>query len=455
MLLCVIKFYKLKKTVILQILPFSFPSGCGIWSRAYNDSVIFNKKGYISHIFSSNILKGTRQKLVSFEEYSNIKIHRFHIILKLGGSAMFFTFVRKFFQVKPDVVIVHGYRHPASLLGLILSKLSGKKVFITTHAPFWKDPNRSVLMKLIDVAYDLLIGWWELRLYNKIIMVAKWEEEVLKKRFKLSKKRLIHISNSIAEEFIENSGKALEERMELISFSLQHRHYVTPTLQGHGEVGRNPSLIEGSFGDNLQRRQNDWKDEGVANGAKTHPVIKEGKVGLFPIVRSAFYMGRIDPTKRPEWVLSVAKELPDYDFYIGGPINNYDKFESDLKNVEIEKFVFKKSDFMNKAKEHLVFLMPSIRETFGLTMVEAMSQACIVISSDTKGAREFIIDGQNGFIVHSPKEMAEKLEQISKMNPEDIIKIINNALETARKYDSRIIGEKLISLIEEVTKSNK
>lgn len=444
----------MKKT-ILQILPYTYPSGCGIWSRALNDSIILTKQGYTLHAFSSNLLKGTRQKLAKHEEYSNIKIHRFPILLKLGGSAMLFSFFREFFKVNPDIVIVHGYRHPASLLGLILGKLSRKKVFMTTHAPFGKDTRRSIFMKLIDVAYDILIGWWELRLYNKIIMVAKWEEEVLKKRFKLSSKRLIHISNSIAEEFIENSGKALKERVELISFSLPYRHYVTPPLQGEGQVGRNPSLTEGSFGDKLQRHLHNWGNEGIANGAKTPPFIKEGKGGLFPIVHSAFYMGRIDPTKRPEWVLSAAKELSDYNFYIGGPINNYDKFESNLKNVEIENFVYQKVDFINKAKNNLIFLMPSVRETFGLTMVEAMSQACIVISSDTKGAREFIVDGQNGFIVKSPEEMVEKLKQIEKMSKEDIIKLIKSSVETAKKYDSRVIGEKLVELIGERTKNTK
>ncbi len=61
--------------------------------------------------------------------------------------------------------------------------------------------------------------------------------------------------------------------------------------------------------------------------------------------------------------------------------------------------------------QHTVFVMPSVREGFGIVYLEAMASGCITIGSQGEGIADFIRDGENGFLVptDSPGTIAEKI----------------------------------------------
>lgn len=59
-----------------------------------------------------------------------------------------------------------------------------------------------------------------------------------------------------------------------------------------------------------------------------------------------------------------------------------------------------------------VVVQKSIREGFGLTVAEAMWKGKAVIGGNVGGIRVQIQDGQNGFLVDSPEECAEKIVQL-------------------------------------------
>jgi len=61
-----------------------------------------------------------------------------------------------------------------------------------------------------------------------------------------------------------------------------------------------------------------------------------------------------------------------------------------------------------------VVLQKSIREGFGLTVTEAMWKGAAVIGGDVGGIRRQIRDGENGFLVTSPDQAAERIVQILK-----------------------------------------
>jgi glycosyltransferase involved in cell wall biosynthesis len=63
------------------------------------------------------------------------------------------------------------------------------------------------------------------------------------------------------------------------------------------------------------------------------------------------------------------------------------------------------------AKSHVV-VMPSRRESFGLVCLEAMASGAPVISFDTPGPREYVINGFNGFLVKSVEETVSKIVEI-------------------------------------------
>ena len=87
---------------ILIITPYSYPSACGIWRRAEMDAEALISEGYDVTAFSSNILKGTNQKLSKFEEHAGIKIHRFRSWFSLGANSLFFFHFFKLIKLKPS-----------------------------------------------------------------------------------------------------------------------------------------------------------------------------------------------------------------------------------------------------------------------------------------------------------------------------------------------------------------
>ena len=61
-----------------------------------------------------------------------------------------------------------------------------------------------------------------------------------------------------------------------------------------------------------------------------------------------------------------------------------------------------------------VVLQKSIREGFGLTVTEAMWKGAAVIGGNVGGIRRQIKDGENGFLVDSVEQAAERIVQLLK-----------------------------------------
>ncbi len=78
-----------------------------------------------------------------------------------------------------------------------------------------------------------------------------------------------------------------------------------------------------------------------------------------------------------------------------------------------------------------VVLQKSLREGFGLTVTEAMWKGTPVIGGKVGGIRHQIEDGENGFLVESVEEAAERIVEIVK-NPALGRKLGDKAKETVR-----------------------
>jgi trehalose synthase len=68
-------------------------------------------------------------------------------------------------------------------------------------------------------------------------------------------------------------------------------------------------------------------------------------------------------------------------------------------------------------REAAVVLQKSTREGFGLTVTEAMWKGAAVIGGNVGGIREQITDGENGFLVDSVEQAAERIVQLLKDRP--------------------------------------
>jgi len=360
----------MKNKKVLLIAPYSYPSACGIWARVYSDAKVLKGEGYDVNIFTSNIIKGTGLKSGKNEIYEDLKIRRFSVLLSLGENALFWP--QMFFSVlklRPAIIHVHGYRHPHTLFGLIAGKLVGCIVILTTHATFDKDPRAPFYLKIFDRLYDLLIGWWQLKMFNIVVRITDWEIPYLEK---LGCKNAIKIPNAI-----------------------------------------NPIFLT------------------VETDSKSD--------------KRLLYMGRIDPVKRLEWILYAASKLTNYNFRIRGPVQGYENFESNLTNVSIINEKYKPEDFILELKKSDVFILPSIRESFGIVALEAMAMGNILIASDAKGPTEYIVDGVNGFIIKNQEELIEKIEYIYN-NWDSMPELIKKGRQTASEYSQDKIGKVLLEL---------
>lgn len=203
----------MRKVVIF--CPYSYPSACGVWSRVYSDALALKDQGYDVSIFSSNVIKGTQNRSAEFEELNGLKIYRFNVIFSLGGNSMFWNFSSKLRELNPDIIHTHGYRHPHSLFSALWGKFNKKKLFLTTHAPFEKDKNRSFLLKVFDVLYDTFIGRWELKLYTKIIRISNWEQPYL---IKLGVKESVLIPNGIKDIFLTEKPEFIKNKFNRVIY---------------------------------------------------------------------------------------------------------------------------------------------------------------------------------------------------------------------------------------------
>lgn len=86
------------------------------------------------------------------------------------------------------------------------------------------------------------------------------------------------------------------------------------------------------------------------------------------------------------------------------------------------------------------------RETFGMVYIEAMSQGCIVVATKKQGIDGIVVNGENGFLVEcgNVKELAELLDRLALMSEQEIMRISENALQTANELKDDQLAKNLL-----------
>jgi glycosyltransferase involved in cell wall biosynthesis len=166
--------------------------------------------------------------------------------------------------------------------------------------------------------------------------------------------------------------------------------------------------------------------------------IKSGKKE-----KTILYVGRLVPQKNVDLLLR-AFALSDVDakLKIIGNGKEYKKLIGLSKTLEISSNVQfignlkNHDDVIMEMKKASLFLLPSRRECFGITILEAMCSGTAVISTATEGPTDIIKNGENGFLtkIGDEKELSDKIKMIFGDKAKRR-KIENNAKKTAEKYD--------------------
>lgn len=174
------------------------------------------------------------------------------------------------------------------------------------------------------------------------------------------------------------------------------------------------------------------------------------------------YVGRLISHKNVDMLLKalsmVKKEVKDVSCGIIGDGPEMGKLKSLTKDLNLEEnvkffgFVEDDLEVYSKMKSSKIFVLPSTREGFPNTILEANSCGLpvIIVRHEKNSAVGVVREGYNGFIVSlSPHEIAKKI--IYLLQNEDLLsKLSKNAVGFAKDYDWNIVVKKLEEVYREV-----
>ncbi|MDP3587809.1 MAG: glycosyltransferase [Sulfuricurvum sp.] len=112
------------------------------------------------------------------------------------------------------------------------------------------------------------------------------------------------------------------------------------------------------------------------------------------------YVGRLSKVKNLEMLIKVFNDLPSFSLTLIG-----DGEEKEyLKKISDSNIIFKDPIENKKLKDEFlrndIFILPSISETWGLVVEEALYFGLPVIVSENCGSSELVENGKNGFIIN-------------------------------------------------------
>jgi len=321
---------------------------CGVWNRVREEASLLTKRGYQVRVFSSNLVKGSKDIAPSEGEFKGVKIRRFKA-KKLGGeSFMYWDFEKDALKYNPDIIVAHSYRQIHTTAALKIGKKIGAKVFLVTHAPFVEnDLTRSFFAKFFVRLYDWFIGPFSLNKFDKIIAITKWEIPYLE-RLGAMRNKMEYIPNGIPKVFFQLK-KGKEENKIL--------------FLGRISPIKNLEVL-----------------------IKAFSLIKNKKIKL----------EIVGPTEK------------DYLIELENLIRKF-KLE---KRISFSPPIFDLREKINKIDSAKIFILPSKSEAMPQALIEAMARGKIVIGSDNRGIKELIKNGENGYLfrVGDPEELAKKID---------------------------------------------
>jgi len=104
-----------------------------------------------------------------------------------------------------------------------------------------------------------------------------------------------------------------------------------------------------------------------------------------------------------------------------------------------------------------VFVLPSYREGFPRSVLEAMSSALPVVATDIRGCREAVVNGETGLIV-PPRNGPALAEAVSGLlNNPDLARRMGDAgrARAVRLYDHRFVQSRFVDVIQTALQQNR
>ena len=118
-------------------------------------------------------------------------------------------------------------------------------------------------------------------------------------------------------------------------------------------------------------------------------------------------ISKLSPRKRVSDLLrawqQVERECPNAKLTVAGSGPLEDNLHSLADDLGLSQVNFpgyvSESRKLELLRDGALFVSPTIYEGFGISMLEAMASGCAVVASDTWGIKDYVEDGENGYLV--------------------------------------------------------
>ncbi len=186
----------------------------------------------------------------------------------------------------------------------------------------------------------------------------------------------------------------------------------------------------------------------VPEGLNFKPLIELRRKSDNPII---VYAGRLKKAKRPAHAISAFKKikekLPNTELWMIGTDSN----EHKLKDTSIQGITFygqlEDSERRRLIEQSWVLINPSIREGWGLNIIEANALGVPCVAYSVPGLRESVQDQRTGLLVKNGdvQAMAEAILTLL-INEELRVSFSKNALEFSRKFSWDITAREFLRI---------
>ncbi len=150
------------------------------------------------------------------------------------------------------------------------------------------------------------------------------------------------------------------------------------------------------------------------------------------------YLGRLRKTKNPEDAIRiffrVKERIPEARMWVmgTGPLEGYLRDRYSHPDLHFLGFVSEEEKYMRLCQGHFL-VVPSIREGWGIVVIEANMLGLPVIGYRVKGLRDSIRDGYSGYLVDGVEEGARRIIELWS-NREKYEEMSRNAREWASRF---------------------
>ena len=153
-------------------------------------------------------------------------------------------------------------------------------------------------------------------------------------------------------------------------------------------------------------------------------------------------------------LVEAMREFRDISLEIFGSGAEEKKLKKAAQNLNI-KFMGQRPrhEVLKALEEAQIFILPSKKETFGLSYLEALAKGCIVICSKNSGMDGYIENEKNGFIIKPEiKNIASVLKKIVTSDENVLKEISNNALKLAQELEYYKCAKNYLENIKKICK---